>query len=91
MNSNEFPAQEVINGIEQDPEVGVSVRGNHYPPGKEPKDVTERKLHLFIEATNEMSLQRAKQEIVRIIKEQLAEFAATSRQMGPPTGRYKVV
>ena len=97
--------QEVINSIQEDPEVGVSVRGNYYPGNKEPKEPGERKLHLLIEATNEMSLARAKQAILMVIKEQFAQIVsapvhwrcklrnsqASANSRGGAMGRYKVM
>lgn len=97
--------QEVINSIQEDPEVSVSVKGNHYPGNKEPKEPGERKLHLLIEATNEMSLARAKQAILMVIKEQFAQIVSASAHgcwrflnsqasmnaRGGQMGRYKVM
>ena len=66
--------QEALGIIEEDPDVGVTVKGQYYAPGKEPKEEAERKLFLFIEATSELSLNRAKTEIVRMMKESMQQM-----------------
>lgn len=55
-------------------DVGVSVKGTHYPPGKEPKEGGERKLYLLLQAHDEISLRRAKDEIIRIMRETLRQM-----------------
>uniref|UniRef100_A0A914Q931 Probable ATP-dependent RNA helicase DDX46 n=1 Tax=Panagrolaimus davidi TaxID=227884 RepID=A0A914Q931_9BILA len=92
---NDFPQQlrfrvcsrESIAQIQEFADVGISVKGTHIPPGKEPKD-GERKLYLFLEARDEISLRRAKEEIIRIFKESLRQL--TSNRGHQPTGRYRV-
>ncbi|KAI1710101.1 DEAD/DEAH box helicase domain-containing protein [Ditylenchus destructor] len=93
---NDFPQQlryrvcsrESIAQVQEFADVGISVKGTHYPPGKEPKN-DERKLYLFLEARDEISLRRAKEEIVRIMREQLRQMTASgSRQQYG--GRYKL-
>lgn len=59
-------------------EVGVTVKGSYFPPGKEPKEEGERKLYLFIEATSELSLNRAKAEVVRVMKESMQMMVGLS-------------
>lgn len=54
-------------------DVSISVKGTHYPPGKEPKD-GDRKLYLLLEARDEVSLRRAKEEILRIMRETLRQM-----------------
>uniref|UniRef100_A0A914HWV7 RNA helicase n=1 Tax=Globodera rostochiensis TaxID=31243 RepID=A0A914HWV7_GLORO len=94
---NEFPqmlrfrvcSRDSIAQIQEFADVGISVKGTHYPPGKEPKPGQDRKLYLFLEARDELSLRRAKEEIVRIMRETLRQMTATgmNRQVG---GRYKL-
>lgn len=94
---NDFPQQlrfricsrEVIAQIQEFVDVGISVKGTHYPGGKEPRPGQDRKLYLFLEARDELSLRRAKEEVVRIMRETLRMMAATgaNRQVG---GRYKL-
>lgn len=65
-----FTLQEALNQICDYSEAGITVRGTYYPSGKEPKE-GDRKLYLGIEATNELAIQKAKTEIIRLIKEEL--------------------
>jgi hypothetical protein len=63
--------KEVIAQIQEFVDVGISVKGTHYPGGKEPRPGQDRKLYLFLEARDELSLRRAKEEVVRIMRETL--------------------
>lgn len=93
---NDFPQQlryricsrDAVAQVQEFADVGISVKGTHYPPGREPKH-GDRKLYLFLEARDEISLRRAKEEIVRIMRETLRQMAATgvNKQIG---GRYKL-
>ena len=66
-----------MNQISEYSEAGITVRGTYYPPGKEPKsEDDEKKLYLAIEATSEISLQKAKYEIKRIIREELLRLVS---------------
>ncbi|CAD6191253.1 unnamed protein product [Caenorhabditis auriculariae] len=93
---NDFPQQvryricsrESVGHISEYAEVGISVRGTHYPPGKEPK-AGDRRLHLLLEARNERNLRMAKEEIVRIMKDAFRQLTA-QLQRGGPMARYKV-
>jgi ATP-dependent RNA helicase DDX46/PRP5 len=87
---NLFRLQEVIGQIQEFVDVGISVKGTHYPSGKEPKAGQDRKLYLFLEARDELSLRRAKEEIVRIMRETLRQMAATGMNRQPVGGRYKL-
>lgn len=79
---NDFPQQiryricsrESIAQIQEFADVGISVKGLHYPPGREPKEGGERKLYLFLEARDQVSLKRAKDEILRIMKDALRQM-----------------
>uniref|UniRef100_A0A915MGW1 RNA helicase n=1 Tax=Meloidogyne javanica TaxID=6303 RepID=A0A915MGW1_MELJA len=92
---NDFPQmlrfREVIAQIQEFVDVGISVKGTHYPLGKEPKPGQDRKLYLFIEARDELSLRRAKEEVVRIMRETLRMMAAQGLTRQVATGgRYKL-
>uniref|UniRef100_A0A914KK22 RNA helicase n=1 Tax=Meloidogyne incognita TaxID=6306 RepID=A0A914KK22_MELIC len=96
---NDFPqmlrfrvcSREVIAQIQEFVDVGISVKGTHYPLGKEPKPGQDRKLYLFIEARDELSLRRAKEEVVRIMRETLRMMAAQGLTRQVATGgRYKL-
>uniref|UniRef100_A0AC34QFV3 ATP-dependent RNA helicase n=1 Tax=Panagrolaimus sp. JU765 TaxID=591449 RepID=A0AC34QFV3_9BILA len=95
MEINDFPQQvrfrvcsrESIAQIQEFADVGISVKGTHIPPGKEPKD-GERKLYLFLEARDEVTLRRAQDEVLRIIKESLKSMLFNKQQ---PGGRYRVL
>ncbi|CAD5221535.1 unnamed protein product [Bursaphelenchus okinawaensis] len=93
---NDFPQQirykicsrESIAQVEEFANVGISVKGTHYPPNKEPKEGQDRKLYLLLQARDEPALRRAKEEIIRIMREQLR---ASLMQGRPPTGgRYQL-
>lgn len=82
---NDFPQQarwrvtskEAIAMISEYSEAGITVRGSYFPPSKEPKpELNERKLYLAIEGTSEMSVSRAKSEIIRLIKEELIKLVS---------------
>ncbi len=67
--------QEALGQICDYSEAGITVRGTYVNPGKEPKD-GERKLYLAIEATSERAIQKAKSEVVRLIKEELVRLVS---------------
>ncbi|TKR80022.1 hypothetical protein L596_014160 [Steinernema carpocapsae] len=93
---NDFPQQvrykicsrDSMTQIQDYADVGISVKGSYYPANKEPKE-GEKKLYLFLEARDELSLNRAKEEIIRIVKEAFRTLAAQSAR-GGPMGRYRV-
>lgn len=95
---NDFPQQvrwrvtsrETLNLVQDYTEVGVSVKGTHVPPGKEPKD-GDRKLYLALEATSEIGIARAKAEIMRVLKEELRRLASQAAGQNVNKARYKVV
>ncbi|VDL81359.1 unnamed protein product [Nippostrongylus brasiliensis] len=95
LDINDFPQQvryrvcsrESLGHISEFADVGISVKGSHYPPGKEPKE-GERKLYLLLEARHERNLKCAKEEIIRIMKDAFRQLTA-QMQRGGPTGRYK--
>lgn len=95
---NDFPQQvrwrvtsrETLNTVQEYAEVGISVKGSYFAPGKEPKE-GERKLFLALEATSDLAIGRAKAEIVRVLKEELKKLASQSSQQTYNKARYKVV
>ena len=65
-------------------EAGITVRGIHIPAGKQPPkpppgEEEERRLYLAIEATSEIALKKAKADIVRLIRDELARLVSTIR------------
>ena len=94
---NDFPQQarwritskEIIEQVREISEAGVTVRGIYIPPNKKANE-DDKRLHLYIESLNERSIQIAKAEIKRLLKEELIK--AESHSYRPQqTGRYKVV
>lgn len=93
---NDFPqscrwkvtSREAIGNITDFSEADIQIRGVYYPPGKEPGEGDERKLFLLITGQTELSVQKAKGEITRIIKEEFTRLQ-TSYQ-APKVGRFKV-
>lgn len=81
---NDFPQQarwrvtskEAIAMISEYSEAGITVRGTFFPPGKEPKELGERKLYLAIEGTSELAVSKARAEIIRLIKEELVKLVS---------------
>ncbi|TRY62763.1 hypothetical protein TCAL_11255 [Tigriopus californicus] len=94
---NDFPQQarwkvtskEALAQISEYSDAGITVRGTYYPPGKSVPE-GERKLFLAIESTNELSVQKAKVEITRLLKEELMKLQ-TSGIQHINKGRYKVL
>lgn len=92
---NDFPQQvrfkicsrESVANVAEYADVGISVRGSHYPPGREPKN-GEKRLHLLLEARSERNLRKAKDEIVRIMRDSFKQLAGSAR--GGMQARYKV-
>jgi ATP-dependent RNA helicase DDX46/PRP5 len=94
---NDFPQQarwrvtskEALAQISEYSDAGITVRGTYFPPGKPPPE-GDRKLFLAIESTNELSVQKAKVEITRLLKEELMKMQ-TSGIHHINKGRYKVL
>ena len=94
---NDFPQQarwrvtskEALAQISEYSDAGITVRGTYYPPGKTVPE-GDRKLFLAIESTNELSVQKAKVEITRLLKEELLKLQ-TSGIHHINKGRYKVL
>ena len=93
---NDFPQQarwritskEIIEQVRELSEAGVTVRGVYVPPNKKTED--EKRLHLYIESLSERSIQIAKAEIKRLLKEELMKHDSGSYR-GNTGGRYKVL
>merc|ERR1712131_440570 len=66
--------REAIGNITDFSEADIQIRGVYYPPGKEPGEGDERKLFLLITGQTELSVQKAKGEITRIIKEEFTRL-----------------
>ncbi|CDS42861.1 ATP dependent RNA helicase DDX46 [Echinococcus multilocularis] len=93
--------RELLTHLNEYCDVGVSVRGVYIPQGKGISAASaaaaaglvdssdERPLYLCLEATNERSIQLAKAEIMRIIKEELVKLQSSSSLTN--RGRYKVM
>ena len=95
---NDFPQQvrwkitskEALAQISEYSEAGITVRGLYTATGKNPDN--ECKLYLAIESQNELAVSKAKQEIMRLIKEELIRLQTAgggSQQM--MKNRYRVV
>ena len=82
-------SREALAQISEYSDAGITVRGTYFPPGKAVPE-GERKLFLAIESTNEMSVQKAKIEIMRLLKEELLKLQ-TSGMHHSNKGRYKVL
>ncbi|XP_055378561.1 probable ATP-dependent RNA helicase DDX46 [Condylostylus longicornis] len=93
---NDFPQQarwkvtskEALAQISEYSEAGLTVRGTYVPTGKNPPE-GERKLYLAIESCSELSVQKAKREITRLIKEELLKLSSAHHVFNK--GRYKVI
>lgn len=93
---NDFPQQarwkvtskEALAQISEYSEAGLTVRGTYVPTGKNAPE-GERKLYLAIESCSELSVQKAKREITRLIKEELLKLSTAHHVFNK--GRYKVL
>ncbi|VDK46227.1 unnamed protein product [Anisakis simplex] len=81
---NDFPQQiryricsrDSLAQVQEYADVGISVKGSFYPNNKEPKN-GERKLFLFLEARSEIALRRAREEILRIMKDAFRQMVCS--------------
>lgn len=80
--------QEALAQISEYSEAGLTVRGTYVPTGKQAPE-GERKLYLAIESCNLLSVQKAKREITRLIKEELLKLSTAHHVFNK--GRYKVL
>jgi len=93
---NDFPqtarwritSKEIIEQVRELSEAGVTVRGVYIPPNKKLTE-EDKRLHLYIESLSERSIQIAKAEIKRLLKEELIKQESSSYRGN--TGRYKVL
>lgn len=88
-SSASLPAQETISQLTEYTKAAITTRGLYYPPGKQPKE-GERKLHLLIEGTSMAVVDKAVNEIKRLLTEATAAAMERGgdRALG---GRYSVV
>ena len=82
-------SKEALAQISEYSDAGITVRGTYFQTGKSVPE-GERKLFLAIESTNELSVQKAKVEITRLLKEELLKIQ-TSGIQHINKGRYKVL
>ncbi|KAI8384309.1 uncharacterized protein BYT42DRAFT_562076 [Radiomyces spectabilis] len=96
---NDFPQKarwrvtnrEQISQITEISGAAITTRGTFFPPGKQPGP-NERKLYLFIEGDSELVVEKARNEIKRILMEAtVAQLEAEARTGGGSAGRYSVV
>ncbi|XP_015793433.1 probable ATP-dependent RNA helicase DDX46 [Tetranychus urticae] len=98
---NDFPQQarwrvtskEALAQISEYSESGITVRGTYIAPGAKPgltpDGKEERKLYLAIEGTSELSVKKARDEIIRLIKEEIVKLQNSYQPINK--GRYKVI
>lgn len=93
---NSFPQQarwkitskDTLSQITEYSEAAITVRGTYIPSGSQPSE-GDRKIYLYIEGPSERSVQIAKLEIKRVLKEEL--LRQSTYRAPQPTGRYKVL
>jgi len=95
---NDFPQQarwritskETLAQIGDYSEAGITVRGTFVPPGQKAPPEGERKLYLAIESMSELAVSKAKNEICRILKEEMLRIQTSAHHFMGNKGRYKV-
>uniref|UniRef100_F6TZX4 Probable ATP-dependent RNA helicase DDX46 n=2 Tax=Ciona intestinalis TaxID=7719 RepID=F6TZX4_CIOIN len=96
---NDFPqtcrwkvtSKDTLVQISEYSEAGITIRGQYFPKGKQPGE-EDRKLYLAIEAVSELAVQKAKNEVTRLIKEELIRLVSTQNSYQPVNkSRYKVL
>ncbi|CAJ0757219.1 17365_t:CDS:10 [Entrophospora sp. SA101] len=82
--------KEQISQITELTGAAITTRGTYYPPGRQPVPASgERKLYLFVEGENEYVVEKAKNEIKRILTETtLSAIEAESRSV--PTKKFHI-
>uniref|UniRef100_H2YF66 Probable ATP-dependent RNA helicase DDX46 n=1 Tax=Ciona savignyi TaxID=51511 RepID=H2YF66_CIOSA len=93
---NDFPqtcrwkvtSKDTLVQISEYSEAGITIRGQYYAPGKQPAE-DDRKLYLAIEAVSELAVQKAKNEITRLIKDELVRLQSSYQPINK--NRYKVL
>ena len=63
-------SKRVMNNIENDFKVSLTVKGNYYPPGKQPTAPHERKLHMVVESNDPQAVLAAVNELNRQISQE---------------------
>ena len=92
---NDFPAEarfkvtrkEYLKEIQARSDCAITCRGNFVAPRQKAKD-GEKKLYLVIESTTQSNVDRAKEEITRILKEELHREATTYTGRRGPGSKY---
>ena len=92
---NDFPQQarfrithrDTLDQITEDTECGITVRGVYIPENQKPKG-DDKRVYLAMEAHTEQAIELAKNEVKRILREELQKIALRPT---PKTGRYKVI
>lgn len=96
LDINEYPQQarfktlkESVKRVEEWTGAKILSRGVYVQPGRVPPP-GERRLHLFIEASNEVIVKQAKAELLRVLEEETLRLGANAviSQMG--VGKYNV-
>lgn len=77
-----------INDICECTGVAVISRGAFVPPGKK-LEPGERRLHLLIEGSSEMSVKQAKMEILKMLEDETIRISASGSLA--TSGRYSVL
>ena len=92
---NDFPQQarfrithrDTLDQITEDTECGITVRGSFIPENQKARP-DEKRLYLAMEAHTEQAIELAKNEVKRVLREELQKIAL---RPVPKTGRYKVL
>ena len=78
--------REVLSGISEFTKAAIVVRGQYYPPGRNPP-AGERKLYFFIEADSEAAVKAARKELRRSLDEHAAVAAPAEESR---YGKYRL-
>lgn len=81
-------AKQMMEDICERTGVAVISRGAYIPPGKK-LEPGERRLHLIIEGSNEMSVKQARLEIVKVLEDETIRISAAGTLS--TSGRYSVL
>lgn len=73
--------KEMVDKLSDMTGAAITMRGTFFPPGKEPKG-SEKKLHLYLESDNPLSIEKAQREIKRLLAE------STVASLESTSGRY---
>ncbi len=70
--------------------MAIISRGSYIPPNKK-IEPGERRLHLLIEGSTELSVKQAKLEIQRALEEETIRIGASVTMGSATSGRYSVI